>query len=75
MSLLQYYLVDDTLEIRECHNANDGRDPFPILITRHKVPINRYQVESTFPSVVMELTGQEIAHYFTPKDFKLGRYL
>ena len=34
---LQYYLVDDTLEIREVHDANDGRDPFPVLICRHKV--------------------------------------
>ena len=34
---LQYYLVNDTLEIREVHNANDGRDPFPVLINRHKV--------------------------------------
>jgi len=70
--VIHYYLVDDTLEIRECHNANDGRDPFPILITRHKVPKDRYNVESTFPSVVMELTGQEIKRYFTPQDFKLG---
>ena len=37
MFVLQYYLVNDTLEIREVHNANDGRDPFPVLINRHKV--------------------------------------
>jgi len=37
---LQYYLVDDTLEIREVHDANDGRDPFPVLICRHKVCIS-----------------------------------
>ena len=55
------------------HNANDGRDPFPVLVTRHKVPINRYNVESSFPSVVMELTGQEIKEYFTPRDFELGK--
>ena len=37
LSYFQYYLVNDTLEIREVHNANDGRDPFPVLINRHKV--------------------------------------
>lgn len=71
--IIHYYLVDDTLEIREVHSANDGRDPFPVLVTRHKVPINRYNVESSFPSVVMELTGQEIKEYFTPRDFELGK--
>ena len=52
----QYYLVDDTLEVREVHQPNDGRDPFPVLIGRHKVPIDRYAVPSSFPGVVMELS-------------------
>jgi len=71
--IIHYYLVNDTLEVREVHTANDGRDPFPVLITRHKVPKNRYQVESSFPSIVMELTDQEINDYFTPRDFELGK--
>ena len=65
--------MDDTLEVREVHTANDGRDPFPILICRQKVPKDRYNVESTFPNVVMELSDQEIKDYFTPKDFDLGK--
>jgi hypothetical protein len=43
--IIQYYLVNDTMEIREVHKANDGRDPFPILITRHKIPKDRYDVK------------------------------
>ena len=70
--LFQYFLVDDTLEVREVHTANDGRDPFPVLIGRHKVPKDRYNVEAGFPAVVMELSSHEIKEYFTPKDFKLG---
>lgn len=70
--VIHYFLVDDTLEIREMYTPNCGRDPFPILICRQKVPINRYKVESTFPSVVMELTPQEIKEYFTPRDLKIG---
>jgi hypothetical protein len=65
-------LVDDTLEVREVHTANDGRDPFPVLIGRHKVPKDRYNVESSFPAVVMELSDHEIKQYYTPKDFKIG---
>lgn len=60
------------MEIREVHNPNDGRDPFPVLIGRHKVPINRSQVPSTYPSISMELTNQEVQSYFTPRDFSLA---
>ncbi|XP_013383143.1 EF-hand domain-containing protein 1-like [Lingula anatina] len=70
--ILHYYLVDDTLEIREVREPNDGRDPFPVLIGRHKVPKDRYNVESSFPGVVMELTNNEIKEYFTPRDFMIG---
>ncbi|KAK3580258.1 hypothetical protein CHS0354_012787 [Potamilus streckersoni] len=70
--VIHYYLVDDTLEIREVHTPNDGRDPFPVLIGRHKVPKDRSNVESSFPGVVMELSDHEIKEYFTPKDFKVG---
>lgn len=71
--IIHYYLVDDTLEVREVHTPNDGHDPFPILICRQKVPKDRYSVESTFPAVVMELSEQEVKDYFTPKDFTIGK--
>lgn len=67
--------MDDTLEVREVHTGNDGRDPFPVLIRRDRVPKNRHNVKSTFPSVVMELSDHEIKDYFTPKDFKIGETL
>ena len=35
---IQYYLVDDTVEIREVHQANSGRDPFPVLMRRQRLP-------------------------------------
>lgn len=60
------------MEIREVHKPNDGRDPFPVLIGRHKVPINRTDVPSTYPSISMELTNQEVKQYFTPRDFSLA---
>jgi EF-hand domain-containing protein 1 len=43
--IIQYYLVNDTIEVREMHKANDGRDPFPVLINRHKIPKNRYEIK------------------------------
>jgi hypothetical protein len=71
--VLHYYLVDDTLEIREVYTNNNGRDPFPVLITRHKVPKNRFDMPSTFPSIVLEQTDQEIKDYYTPRDFMIGK--
>ena len=36
--VVQYYLADDTIEIREVHHPNDGRDAFPKLLRRQKLP-------------------------------------
>ena len=46
--VIQYYLVNDTMEVREVHKANDGRDPFPVLITRHRIPKDRYDIKGSF---------------------------
>jgi hypothetical protein len=69
----QYYLVDDTLEVREMHSPNNGHDPFPLLINRHRVPKNRYEVKSTFPAITLELSPQEINQYLGPADFGIGK--
>ena len=33
--------MDDTIEVREVHQPNDGRDPFPVLICRQRLSKNR----------------------------------
>ena len=38
--ILHYFLADDTVEIREVHEPNDGRDPFPVLLARQKLAKN-----------------------------------
>jgi len=37
--VLHYYLADDTVEIVESYRSNSGRDPFPKLLNRQKLPI------------------------------------
>jgi hypothetical protein len=71
--IIQYYLVDDTMEVREVHKANDGRDPFPVLITRQKVPKDRYNVKANFPHIYLELSDKEIDQYYKPHDFAIGK--
>ena len=46
--IIQFYLVNDTVEVREAHEPNDGRDPFPLLLKRQKLPKDRYNVECKF---------------------------
>lgn len=36
--VLHYFLADDTLEIREVHHPNDGRDSFPVFLRRQRIP-------------------------------------
>ena len=36
--IIHYFLSDDTVEIREVNYNNSGRDPFPLLLTRNKLP-------------------------------------
>eukprot|EP00884_Botryococcus_braunii_P011056 jgi/Botrbrau1/19952/Bobra.0059s0068.1 len=35
---LHYFLEDDTVEILEVHENNSGRDPFPMLLKRGRLP-------------------------------------
>jgi len=36
--IIHYFLADDSVEIREVHHPNDGRDAFPKLLQRSKLP-------------------------------------
>lgn len=33
-----YCLADDTVAVKEIHDKNSGRDPFPLLLRRTKLP-------------------------------------
>ncbi|EDV19218.1 EF-hand domain-containing protein 1 [Trichoplax sp. H2] len=73
--VLHYYLVDDTIEIREVRQQNSGRDPFPSLMSRQKIPLNRNSIPSSFPTSVLELSSQELKDYIVPSDLRIGRTL
>uniref|UniRef100_A0A8C4RTU1 EF-hand domain (C-terminal) containing 1 n=1 Tax=Erpetoichthys calabaricus TaxID=27687 RepID=A0A8C4RTU1_ERPCA len=70
--LLLYYLMDDTVEIREVHEPNSGRDPFPLLLRRQRVLKDYKELTDAFPSCVLEVSEQEVKEYYSPKDFKVG---
>jgi len=60
--VVHYYLADDTIEIREVHHPNDGRDSFALLLRRQKLPF-RHDVNQPGLSFIGDnyLTCDEIS--------------
>mmetsp|Transcript_16710 Transcript_16710/g.52605 ORF Transcript_16710/g.52605 Transcript_16710/m.52605 type:complete len:431 (+) Transcript_16710:977-2269(+) len=71
--ILHYYLVDDTIEVLEQHDRNDGRDPFPKLLNRMKLPKHVYSV-GTRPMTASQRTRCNW-EYYTYDDLKVGCYV
>ncbi|XP_051867252.1 EF-hand domain-containing protein 1-like [Pristis pectinata] len=71
--IIHYYLADGTVEIREVYEKNDGRDPFPILVGRQRLPKSLQQAHASFPSISMELSEYEVKEWFGPRDFVVGQ--
>uniref|UniRef100_A0A7N5K4F8 EF-hand domain-containing protein 1 n=1 Tax=Ailuropoda melanoleuca TaxID=9646 RepID=A0A7N5K4F8_AILME len=73
--IIHYYLMDDTVEIREVHERNDGRDPFPLLMNRQRMPKILVENAKNFPQCVLEISDQEVLEWYTAKDFIVGKSL
>ncbi|NXG66683.1 EFHC1 protein, partial [Hemiprocne comata] len=71
--IIHYYLADDTVEVREVYKKNDGRDPFPVLIRRQRLPKTLVDNKNNFPSCVLETSDQEVLEWYTAKDFAVGK--
>ncbi|KAJ3101596.1 EF-hand domain-containing protein 1 [Phlyctochytrium bullatum] len=59
--VLHYYLVDDCVEVREVQKPNNGRDPFPILLRKQRLPKS-----------FNELADVNDTTTYTWKDFRIG---
>ncbi|XP_038628636.1 EF-hand domain-containing protein 1 isoform X2 [Tachyglossus aculeatus] len=71
--VIHYYLADNTVEVREVHERNDGRDPFPVLIRRQSLPKVLLASEETFPRCVLEISDAEVQEWVTARDFVVGQ--
>lgn len=61
--IIHYYLADDTMEVREVKAPNSGRDPFPLLVKRQKLP----------KKLTINQPGQTLeAVYYKPDEIKYG---
>jgi len=71
-AVLFYFLMDDTIEVRELHDANDGRDPFPVFLRRMRVPRDHRNLPTEFPSSTLEVSEVEVKDYLNPADLCTG---
>ncbi|XP_063223863.1 EF-hand domain-containing protein 1-like isoform X2 [Bacillus rossius redtenbacheri] len=70
--VIYYFLADDTVQVQEVRSDNDGRDPFPLLLRKTKLPKNWKDLPANFPSLYLEISDQEITEFYSPKDFIIG---
>ena len=62
---MNYYLADGKIEVREIRTPNNGKDPFPLLL--HKMKLPKKPQFSYCPGLLQK---EDI--YYTPKDLILG---
>jgi hypothetical protein len=68
--VLHYFLADDTVEVLEIQQANSGRDPFPALLKRCKLPRN-YKDHAADLSRIGLRNEKEVRCY-TDEDLRVG---
>lgn len=63
---LNYFMADDSVEVKELRFQNSGKDPFPLLLARQKLP--KKAINTVYPG--MSLKQEE---YYSPEDFAVGQ--
>lgn len=62
---INYFLADDSVEVKETRTQNSGRDPFPLLLRRQKLP--KIPINTHYPGM-----GLKKEEFYTSRDFILG---
>lgn len=63
---MNFFLADDTIEIKESAKPNSGKDPFPLLLNRRKMP--KKPIMSHYPGM-----SQKKEEYYTAADLGIGK--
>ncbi|KAL0850148.1 hypothetical protein ABMA28_012024 [Loxostege sticticalis] len=67
-----FHTVSCDLFTKELHDERGGKDPFPLLLKKTKLPKKWKEKPVSFPSGVMETTDAEVTEYYSPKDLIVG---
>lgn len=65
---MNYFLADDCVEVKEVKKQNNGKDPFPLLLRKSKLPKDPFMTH--YPG--MSLKKSE---YYGPQDLKCGNQI
>lgn len=71
--VVHYFLADDTVEVLEIMQPNSGRDSFPAMLKRQKLPMDYRDKAPTIPRI--GLHKEPNTKYYAAKDFKVGGYI
>ena len=69
---INYYLADDTVEVLEIHEPNDGRQRFGPLLKRQPLP-KRFVITDDRSRGIEDDNGYD--DYYTYEDFEIGKTL
>ncbi len=70
---INYFLSDDTMEVLETYTVNSGKDPFPLMLKRSRVPKGTYL--SPEMNGVEDVTSEEELRrrFIVEQDLKVGQ--
>lgn len=71
--IVHLFLADDTVEVQEVAIPNCGRDPFPSLLKRQKLPKNFHEVGMDLSRIGQGDDGKVL--YYSAADFRVGGYI
>jgi len=69
--ILHYFLADGTVDVSEIHIPNSGRDHFPQLLSRCKLP----KVPPPTGCALIGSDYSDAVEYYTHADFRVGCYV
>lgn len=69
--IMHYFLADDTVEVLEIKQPNSGRDPFPALLKRQKLPKAFSEVSPDVSRIGWSGVDQKV-EFYTEEDFRIG---
>ncbi|CAF1040473.1 unnamed protein product, partial [Didymodactylos carnosus] len=71
--IIHFYLIDNTVEIREIHEENDGYDPYPVYLNRQIIPKDSAYNINSYVNLFVNSKEKKKICYLIPKDFCLGK--
>jgi len=69
--IIHYFLADDTIEVVEIQQPNSGRQAFPALLKRQKLPKHAISNNPDLARIGVQGKDEKV-EYYTSKDLKVG---